>query len=79
MNSSLTDTLWSKKNKTQSTNPNGNAIPTHIAGNSQNLTNHSLPPAGWNALPTGKVAGLDALNRPQYAIAEHAISAIGIP
>ena len=68
-NSKLTETLWSKKNRTQSTKPKGKAMPTHFDGSSQNFTSQTLPPAGWKAPSNGmgSVSGLEALNLPQYA------------
>lgn len=74
-----TETLWSKKNKTQRTIPKGNATPTHLPGSSQKRTSHARPPAGWNAPEMGSVSGLEWLNRPQYASPETATSEMGIP
>jgi hypothetical protein len=73
------DTLWSKKKRTHSTAPNGNATPTQCAGSSQKRTSHSRPPAGRNAREVGSVGGSDRLSRPQYAHALVATSASGRP
>ena len=59
--------------------PKGSAIPTHFPSNCQNLTSHSLPPAGWNAPLIGSVCAFAALNLPQYATPLDATSEMGIP
>ena len=74
-----TETLWSKKKRIQRMIPNGSASATHFPSSCQKCTSHGRPCAGWNAAPTGSVSGRAVWKLPQYAAAEVATSASGIP